>query len=201
MRGAAKNHCGTLAILSFFMKNPAKNFAFIDGQNVNLSIQKLGWRIDWTKLRVYLREKYGVTTAYYFIGYLSGNNPLYAYLQAAGYILMFKPTLEDKDGKVKGNCDADLVLRAMIDYEVYDQAVLMSSDGDFYSLVQYLYEKNKLKAVISPCKRYCSMLLKKEAKEKIIFMDNLHQKLSYKGTKDLKKGKQYTKKHRSRTKP
>jgi len=150
----------------------------------------LGWKIDWKKLRVYLEEKYGVKTAYYFIGYVPSNANLYTYLQSAGFILIFKPTLEDPEGNVKGNVDADLVLRAMAELNNYDQAVLMTGDGDFYSLVQYLYENKKLKMVLSPSKKYCSLLLKKEAKEKIVFMDNLRQKLSY-----------YTKKHRSRTKP
>jgi uncharacterized LabA/DUF88 family protein len=174
------------------MKKPLRNFAFIDGQNLNLSAQNLGWKMDWKKLRTYLAEKYGVKTAYYFIGYVPSNTVLYAYLQSVGYILIFKPTLEDQQGNVKGNCDADLVLRAMVELNNYQQAVIMSSDGDFYSLVQYLYEKKKLKAVLSPSKRYCSILLKKEAKEKMIFMDNLRTKLSYPTKK---------KKHRSRTKP
>ena len=130
-------------------------------------------------------------TAYYFIGYVPSNTSLYAYLQSVGYILIFKPTLEDQEGNIKGNCDADLVLRAMVEFNHYQQAVLMSSDGDFYSLVQYWYEKKKLKAVLSPSKRYCSILLKKEAKEKMIFMDNLRNKLSYPTKK---------KKHRSKTK-
>jgi uncharacterized LabA/DUF88 family protein len=174
------------------MKKPLRNYAFIDGQNLNLSAQNLGWKMDWKKLRTYLAEKYGVKTAYYFIGYVPSNTVLYAYLQSVGYILIFKPTLEDQQGNVKGNCDADLVLRAMVELNNYQQAVIMSSDGDFYSLVQYLYEKKKLKAVLSPSQRYCSILLKKEAKEKMIFMDNLRNKLSYPTKK---------KKHRSRTKP
>ena len=178
------------------MKKPLKNYAFIDGQNLNLSAQNLGWKMDWKKLRIYLTEKYGVKIAYYFIGYVPSNTSLYAYLQSVGYILIFKPTLEDQEGNVKGNCDADLVLRAMIEFTNYKQAILMSSDGDFYSLVQYLYEKKKLMAVLSPSKRYCSILLKKEAKEKMIFMDNLRVKLSY----SLKKNSLKKKKHRSRTK-
>ncbi len=95
---------------------------------------------------------------------------------------MFKPTIPDDGGNVKGNTDADLVLQAMIDLNNYDKAVIISSDGDFYSLVRYLYEKNKLKFVISPYNKTCSSLLKKSAKEKIIFMNNLQSKLEYKGT-------------------
>lgn len=40
------------------------NFAFIDGQNVNLGIGDLGWKLSWRRFRVYLEEHYGVSRAY-----------------------------------------------------------------------------------------------------------------------------------------
>lgn len=51
----------------------------------------------------------------------------------------------------------------------------------------------KLACVMSPYVKTCSILLKKSAKEKIVFMDNLRKKLAYKAHK--------VKKHRLRTKP
>jgi uncharacterized LabA/DUF88 family protein len=162
------------------MRKIENNFAFIDGQNLNLGIQKLGWKLDFSRFRLYLKEKYAITTAYYFIGHVSGNEDLYSFLQKAGYVLIFKPTIPDGDGNIKGNIDADLVLQAMIDLENYDKAVIVSSDGDFYSLVKYLYKKGKLEYVISPYEKTCSSLLKTSAKEKLIFIDNLRKKLERK---------------------
>ena len=162
------------------MKKKEKNFAFIDGQNLNLGIQSLGWKLDFYRFRKYLAEKYFVITAYYFVGYVPGNQPLYSELQKAGYVLVFKPTIPDGNGNVKGNIDADLVLQTIVDFQKYDKAIIVSSDGDFYSLVKYLYQNNKLCFVISPYVKACSTLLKKEAKEKIVFMDNLRKKLEYK---------------------
>lgn len=161
------------------MRQQENNYAFIDSQNLNLGIQSLGWNLDFKKFRVYLQEKYNVSTVYLFIGYMQQNQDLYASLQKAGYILIFKPVLPDKDGNVKGNVDADLVLQTMIEYNNFDKAVIVTSDGDFYSLVKYLYEHDKLKLVISPYVKTCSTLLKKSAKEKIVFMDNLRHKLEY----------------------
>ena len=161
------------------MLKKENNFAFIDSQNLNLGIQSMGWKLDWKKFRTYLLEKYGVRTAYQFIGYVPENQNLYASLQKAGYVLVFKPVLPDENGEVKGNVDADLVLQAMIDYPKYDQAVIVTSDGDFYSLVKYLYEQGKLEKVLSPYVKTCSVLLKKSAREKIVFMDNLRVKLEY----------------------
>ncbi|HOI97079.1 MAG TPA: NYN domain-containing protein [Candidatus Pacearchaeota archaeon] len=163
----------------YFMKPKGNNYAFIDSQNLNLGVKNLGWFLDFKKFRVYLAEKYGVKVAYLFIGYIQKNQDLYSSLQKCGYVLIFKPTLPDGDGNIKGNVDADLVLQTMIEFQNYDKAVIVSSDGDFYSLVKYLYEHNKLRVVISPYHKTCSLLLRQSAREKIVFVDNLRQKLEY----------------------
>ena len=162
------------------MRTRENNYAFIDSQNLNLGVQSLGWQLDFSRFRRYLLEKYGVTTAYLFIGFVPANQDLYSSLQKMDYVLVFKPTIPDKAGHVKGNIDADLVLQVMIDYEKYDQAVIVTSDGDFYSLVKYLYDSKKLKFVMSSYIKTCSVLLRKAARERIIFMDNLRKKLEYK---------------------
>ncbi len=167
----------------YFMKSKQNNLAFIDGQNLHLGIKDLGWNLNYKRFRVYLKDKYAVNKAYIFIGYVPENQELYKSLQEAGYILVFKPVLIPKDGKPKGNVDADLVLRAMIDCPDYDKAIIVTSDGDFYSLVEYLYSKNKLEVVLAPHKEKCSVLLKRKAKEKIDFLDNLKNKLNYGGHK------------------
>ena len=164
------------------MQLKENNFAYIDGQNLNLCVKSIGWSLDFKKFRIYLREKYGVSKAFYFVGFVAGNQRLYDTLQDYGYILAFKPVVLDGDKKPKGNIDADLVLHTMIDFQEnkFDKAIVVTSDGDFYSLVEYLYEKKKLKTVISPYFKTCSSLLRKTAKEKLIFINNLKEKLEYK---------------------
>ena len=137
------------------------NFAFIDSQNLNLSIKDQGWNLDFSRFLVYLRDRFSVKKAYIFIGFIDGNQKLYTSLQEAGYILIFKPTLKLPNQKFKGNVDAELVLHSMINYENYDQAVIISGDGDFYCLVEYLLENNKLKRLVIPNKKRYSSLLRK----------------------------------------
>ena len=167
------------------MKKPQTNYAFIDGQNLHLSVEAMGWHLDWGKFRVYLSEKYGIGKAYYFIGYTPGNTDLYNSLQSYGYMLIFKPTSMHKDGRLKGNCDAELVLQAMIDLNEYQKAVIVTSDGDFACLVNYLRKQGKLQCVLTPSKSRCSHLLKKAAQKQIAFMDNLKGKLEYKKKRTL----------------
>ena len=109
-----------------------------------------GLILNFRRFRIYLKEKYSVTHAYLFIGYIEGNTELYKMLQEAGFICIFKPTLVYKDGTTKGNCDAELVLQAMIEFDIYNKAVIVTGDGDFYCLVKYLIDKDKLKTVLIP---------------------------------------------------
>ena len=44
------------------------NIAFIDGQNLHLGTKASGWSIDHMKFRIYLKEKYKVAEAIYFMG-------------------------------------------------------------------------------------------------------------------------------------
>lgn len=162
------------------MQKPLKNHAFIDSQNVNLGIRELGWKLDWNKFRIYLKEKYGVETAYMFIGYLEENQDLYLSLQKNGYILVFKEILKNKDGFIKGNCDAELVLQAMIDFDKYEKAIIVSGDGDFACLVRHLKKQGKLEKVLVPnISKYSALLKKAAANEHLDYMNNLKFKLSY----------------------
>lgn len=164
------------------MLKTENNYAFIDSQNLNLGVKSLGWSLDFKRFRIYLKEKYSVAQAYIFIGYIEGNANLYRSLQKYGYILIFKPVIVNEKKEAKGNIDADMVLQTMVDLHEnkFDKAVIITSDGDFYSLVEYLYEKSKLEIVISPSKAKCSFLLQKSAKEKVEYLDKFKQKLEYK---------------------
>lgn len=161
-----------------------KNYAFIDSQNLNLSIRSLGWRLDFARFRKYLKDKYSVTEAFLFIGYIEGNSDLYKSLQKSGFICIFKPTLIYSDGNTKGNCDAELVLQTMIEYSNYDKAVIVTGDGDFYCLVKYLIDKNKLKALIIPNRfKFSALLNFKICRPFLRFMNDLNLKLEYKKEK------------------
>lgn len=148
-------------------------YAFIDSQNLNLGTGKdlynrnkkkiyKGWQLDFKKFRVYLSDKFRVSKAFLFIGYVPGNRILYDSLKRFGYELVFKPTVKDASGKVKGNIDSELVLySAAIEFKNYDKAIVVSGDGDFYCLHDFLLKKNKLFKIIIPNMKSESSLLKK----------------------------------------
>lgn len=171
-------------------------YAFIDSQNLNLGTQKVGFKMDWRKFRKYLADKYNVTHAFMFIGYMAENEQLYEHMHELGYLIALKPTLEitvnpqaaetteaeqsarpEDKPVVKGNIDADLVLYAMKELPNYDKAIIVSGDGDFLSLIEYLAEQNKLLHVMTPNWQYSSLL--KQFEDKIIRIDQLKRELAY----------------------
>jgi len=145
-------------------KNHKNNFAYIDVANLHNAIESFGWKLDYARFRIWLKDKYHVSRAYLFIGLIPKNASLYKYLQESGFTLVFKETVYDHNGKPKGNCDADLVVQAMQDlYEGNsDKMIIVSSDGDYASLVKLLKEKDRLEVILSPAiAEKCSILLKR----------------------------------------
>lgn len=114
---------------------------------------------------------------------------MYDFFESIGYTLIFKQVHLAEHVPNKGNIDTDLVLHAMINYNKYNQAIIVSGDGDFTSLVEHLHSKNKLRCVIVPNKKRSSNFLKEATEGRFLFMDGLKKKLAYTGKKTTKKTK------------
>ena len=163
------------------MRKKENNYAFIDSQNLNLGIRGQGWKLDYRKFRRYLKDKYRVIKAYLFIGYIAKNEKLYNLLQNSGYVLIFKPVVE-QNGRTKGNVDAELVLQAMHELcqNNFDKAVIVSGDGDFHCLAQHLEKCDKLKAIVAPKKAGTSKLLRDNFGQYIDYLNGKNRKLGRK---------------------
>jgi len=156
------------------------NFAYIDGANLHKGVADLGWKLDYKRFRLWLNNKYQVKRAYLFLGLVPKYKDLYTYLQEVGFTLVFKETTYGGNGEVKGNCDADLVLQVARDtYEnKFEKAVIVSSDGDYASLIKFLQEKGKLLTILSPS-NHCSILLKR-TNARITYLDRVRSKIDRK---------------------
>lgn len=139
-----------------------QTYAFIDGNNLYLGASRQGIELDYRRLRKYLRNKLNVTRAFLFIGFDPTRISFYSFLQQCGFLLVYKPTVvrnENGHKVMKGNVDAELVLYASaIEYNNYGNAVIISSDGDFACLIEYLHKNNKLLKLITPTAHYSSLL-------------------------------------------
>lgn len=148
-----------------------KTYVFIDSQNLKKGVEQTvknssgkiiyeGWDLDFSQLYIYLKDNFRADKIFLFLGFLPDQTKRYTYLQSIGYIIVFKPTYRGKGG-IKGNCDAELVLHAMIEYSNYTDAVIVSGDGDFHCLIEHLDNNKKLRSLIIPCKYKYSSLLRK----------------------------------------
>ena len=182
------------------MRRPRGNndrvYAFIDSQNLNVSVQKYGWKMDWRKFRKFLADNYNVKHAFMFIGYVPEHEDIYEKMHQAGYRVVLKPTFDMSRPRevvatpdenepaeniakkpVKGNIDADLVLWAMKEMKNYDKAIIVSGDGDFFALVEYLNQQGKLLKILTPTGQYSSLF--RQFEKFIERIDSHRRELAY----------------------
>ena len=148
------------------------NLAFIDGQNLYMGTAKReqgAWRINLKRFRTYLKEKYNVETAYYFLGVVNEEyQELYEEIQIAGFVLVFREHNTSMVGNKKGNVDSDIIFNVMKHLylrEQFDGVVLVSGDGDYKLLVDFLIEHKKLAKILFPYQKFASSLYKKLGSE------------------------------------
>jgi len=153
---------------------------YIDGNNLYRSAKELGFEIDYKKFRGWLRQKYNANNVYLFIGLVPERVKFYEYLQSCGYILVFKQTVSVGE-KIKGNCDAELVLKTVSDFytKSFAKCILITVDGDFGCLVEFLKGNNVIEIILSPDENKCSILLRNKNVE-ITFLNELYHKFSIK---------------------
>ncbi len=64
----------------------------------------------------------------------------------------------------------------MIEYNNYGKAIIVSGDGDFHCLIEYLEKNNKLLHVVIPNHKKYSALLRK-FRRYFVYIDGLKNKL------------------------
>ncbi len=137
------------------------NIAYIDGQNLHLGVSAQKRQIDFEKLRVYLRDKFGVKEAYYYLWFvIEEQRELYLKLQKAGFIVMFREYTAALKWKKKGNVDSDIIfdiLTRMYEKKDFKKIILVSGDWDYSKLVMHLIRHNILWKILFPNNKYSSL--------------------------------------------
>lgn len=168
------------------MNEQEKNIAFVDGQNLYMGTRSdvPAWNIDLAKFRIYLSKKYNVEKAYYFLGFVDERNQdLYESIQAAGFILVFKKHNDAMQGKKKGNVDTDIVfsvMKKLYKQEVANKIIIVSGDGDYSMLVDFLIEEKRFLKILFPSKKFASSLYKKITRHYFDYLVNIKHIIEYK---------------------
>jgi uncharacterized LabA/DUF88 family protein len=138
-----------------------RNIAFIDGQNLHLGTTSSGWKVDFARFRIYLKDKFQVEEAYIFLWFLDeSHQTMYRKIQRSGFILEFREHHQNMKWKKKWNVDVDIVYEIMhrlLEEDDFDKMVLVTGDGDYIKTVKYLIEKSRLKKILFPNQSYSSL--------------------------------------------
>ncbi len=178
------------------MNSELKNIAYIDGQNLYMGTaqNEPSWYIDLVRFRIYLQKKYKVDKAYYYLGYLMDENQdLYEKLQTAGFIVVFREHNSQMLGKKKGNVDSDIifsVMKRMYLQESFEKIVLVSGDGDYKMLVDFLIAENKFEKILFPNRKFRSSLYKALSNNYFSYLDDkdIQQKIKKEENRQKEKG-------------
>lgn len=169
-------HSDTWYTKNIMKDSKENNIAYIDGQNLHLGTTSNNWKVDHQRLRIYLKDKYNVSEAYYFFGYTSEEQQgLYNNLQKAGFIVVFKEHNSTLSTKKKGNVDTDIVFEVMkscIENKTFNKVILISGDGDYKKMADYLITKNRFKKILFPNRRFRSSLYKKLSNNYFAYLDD-----------------------------
>lgn len=170
------------------------NYAFIDAQNLHMGTAKRTnspWKIDLPRFRVYLRDKYHVTKAFYFLGFVQDKHEsIYEEIQNAGFVLVFREHNPAMIGKKKGNVDSDIIfsiMKRLYKKEEFDKIVLVSGDGDYKKLVDFLMEEKKLEKILFPDGKRRSSLYKQLSNQFFANLDDTDLQKKIRKKKTIKK--------------
>lgn len=162
-------------------KKRLATYAFVDASNIIYGARAEGWYIDQKKLIEYLRSKFKVTKAYFYYGKDSKSVKKQNFLEklkSFGYLLRVKE-IKRFSNKSKANCDVDLTMDMLLMADKYKNAVVLTGDGDFAPLLEYLINIGKKIHVISSPKRTAREIKKLVGNEHIDF-GSLRYLLEYK---------------------
>lgn len=125
-----------------------KTFAFIDATNLIYGASREGWKMDFEKLLHYLKTRFGASRVFYYAGLDSENKKqlrFYEKLQEFGYHLRLVPVKIFRDGTKKADVDSRMTFEMMRYLPSYERVVVMTGDGDFYWVLEYVLKmKGKL---------------------------------------------------------
>lgn len=167
-----------------FMKPKVK--VYIDGANMFYSQKKLGWFIDWMKIKDYLREKWDILEIRYYTGIKHEDEKMASFLRYLDNIRITPITKSVKVIKLsndhplkefydysdiyKSNCDVEMTTDILLERATLDNIILFSGDSDFQYLIKKLKNLGK-KVIVFSSRKTISWEIKLEASEYIYLED------------------------------
>lgn len=182
-------------------KLPNKTYVFIDVANLIYGAKRTGkWKVNYKKLYRYFRERYSASRIFFYAGVKSLTDNLFLSLKKIGYVLRLKtlriyykkPLIKkvncpnckktfylkiERKPERKANCDVDLTFDVMRYLSDYNKIILLSGDGDFYPLLNFLLQNKREVKVIGESSS-TAISIKKLVKDKFIDLISIKNLIS-----------------------
>jgi len=117
---------------------------FIDGDNLYGTLSYLGWQVDFTKLRELLAADCAIYNCFYYTSWEEDTKKrnFAIFLLNNGFTVRRREQQRiQKSGRevaVKGDTDIIMAMDMMLTKRNFDIAVLVTGDGDFVPVIEYL---------------------------------------------------------------
>lgn len=137
------------------MAKRPKTYGFVDASNIIYGAKAEGWFIDQKKLFDYIKRKFKTRKIFFYFGKDDKNNKQTKFLkklESFGYTLRVKQ-IKRYGKRQKANCDVDLTMDMLLLKDKYERAVVLTGDGDFFPLFEYLKKQGKEIMIIAFARR------------------------------------------------
>ncbi|OGF27729.1 hypothetical protein A2477_03570 [Candidatus Falkowbacteria bacterium RIFOXYC2_FULL_47_12] len=138
---------------------------YIDGANIFYAQKKMGWVLDWAKVKSFLADSHDIIEYRYYQGVKEGDGNItdyLKYLDAIHFTVMTKPVKKIKINSghplsklyqykemYKCNFDVEMTADMIFDRGNIDEYILFSGDSDFDYVIKRLRDVGKRFTVYS----------------------------------------------------
>ncbi len=167
---------------------------YIDGANIFYTQKKLGWFIDWEKMKNYIGKEKEIIEWRYYVGVKDDDEKMQKYLKylnIVGFDTITKPLKKIKISNdeilseiyktnyiYKANFDVEITADILLDKFKIDEVIIFSGDSDFCYLVKKLKDTG-LKVTIYSSRKTISWELKLEG-SKIVYFEDIENEIKRK---------------------
>ena len=164
---------------------------YIDGANMFYTQKRLGWFIDWKKVKNYIEQEKNVIEWRYYVGVKDNDEKMLKYLKylnLVGFNTITKPLKKIKIGDseiipqnsersfiYKANFDVEMTTDILLEKFKLDEIIIFSGDSDFRYLIKKLKDAG-LKVIIFSSRKTISWELKIEC-AKVIYFEGAKDKI------------------------
>lgn len=175
------------------MRNP-KTKVYIDGANIFYTQKKLGWFVDWKRIRGHLQKQWDVLETRYYTGVKPNDEKMASflrYLDKVDIVPITKPVkvikISDSDPLkrlynysqiYKSDCDVEITTDILLGRATVDEIILFSGDSDFRYLIKKIKDLGK-KVIVFSSRKTISWEVKLEA-SKYFYLEDIKNEIERK---------------------